>query len=155
MTKTIQPREGKQLLKIARDSIQHSLAGETLPILVLEEYPPELREKGASFVTLKLDGVLRGCIGSIQATDPLVVDVQERAVAACEELAARHRRQTVVAVTHADVIKAVVAHFVGAPLDQFQRIGASPTSVSVLDLPADGIPRVVAVNTNGDPDTWR
>lgn len=37
---------------------------------------------GASFVTLMLDGHLRGCVGSIEAHRPLLVDVRENAVAA-------------------------------------------------------------------------
>ncbi|MGF1665822.1 MAG: histidine phosphatase family protein [Acidimicrobiia bacterium] len=80
---------------------------------------------------------------------------QERAVAATESIAAAHRKKTVALVTHADVIKAVVSHYLGQPLDLFQRVGVSPASVSVIDLPADGPPLVVAVNTNGDPATWR
>jgi probable phosphomutase (TIGR03848 family) len=84
-----------------------------------------------------------------------LIDAQTRAVTTIERLAAAHRRGTVAAVTHADVIKAVVAHHLGTPLDLFQRIGVAPASVSVLDLPADGPPRVVAVNTNGDPESWR
>lgn len=84
-----------------------------------------------------------------------LADAQRRAVATVERIAGDHRRQTVAAVTHADIIKAVIAHFVGTPLDLFQRIGVAPTSVSVLDIPAEGIPRVVAVNTNGDPGTWQ
>ncbi len=83
-----------------------------------------------------------------------ISDAQKRAVRACEELAARHKRDTVAAVSHSDVIKSIVAHYLGSPLDQFQRIGTSPASVTVLDLPPGGIPRVVAVNTNGDPLTW-
>lgn len=84
-----------------------------------------------------------------------LLDAQARAVAAVERISARHPRATVVAVTHADVIKAVLAHHLGAPLDQFQRIGASPASVSVIELPVEGPPRVVAVNTNGDQGSWR
>jgi len=81
-------------------------------------------------------------------------DAQKRAVRACEELAARHKKDTVAAVSHSDIIKSTVAYYVGSPLDQFQRIGTSPASVTVIDLPSGGIPRVIAVNTNGDPLTW-
>jgi AmmeMemoRadiSam system protein A len=42
----------------------------------LTEASPRLRAPGASFVTLRTpDGALRGCIGSMEATEPLVVDV--------------------------------------------------------------------------------
>lgn len=85
-----------------------------------------------------------------------LAQAQHRAVAACEEIADRHRRQTVALVTHADVIKTVVSHWLGQPLDLFQRIGVAPASVTVIDLPTNGAAaRVVAVNTAGDPETWR
>lgn len=83
-----------------------------------------------------------------------LADAQRRAVATLERLAAAHRRHTIAAVTHADVVKAAVAHFIGTPLDQFQRIGVSPASVTVVDIPSEGPPRVTALNTNGDPTTW-
>jgi probable phosphoglycerate mutase len=72
-----------------------------------------------------------------------------------ESIARKHRRGTVALVTHADVIKAAVSHFLGQPLDLFQRIGVAPASVTVIDLPRQGPPTVVATNTNGDPATWR
>lgn len=85
-----------------------------------------------------------------------VAEAQARAVAACEGIAAEHRRHTVALVTHADVIKAALSHWLGQPLDLFQRVGVAPASVSVVDLPRDGgPPRVLAVNTSGDPETWR
>ncbi len=60
--------------------------------------------------------------------------VQERAVNAVELIAARHPRETVVIVSHADLIKMVVAHFLGMHLDNFQRIVISPASISGLSL---------------------
>lgn len=84
-----------------------------------------------------------------------LADAQRRAVAAVDRLASLHAKHTIAVVTHADVIKAVAAHYLGAPLDLFQRIGVSPASVTVIDIPKDGVPVVVAVNTNGDSTTWR
>ncbi len=83
-----------------------------------------------------------------------IAGAQARAVAACEQLASVHKKDTIAVVSHSDIIKSIVAHYIGSPLDQFQRIGTSPASVTVLELPFGGIPRVVAVNTNGDPLTW-
>lgn len=83
-----------------------------------------------------------------------IAGAQARAVEACEELAAKHNKDTIAVVSHSDIIKSIVAHYLGSPLDQFQRIGTNPGSVTVLELPAGGVPRVVAVNTNGDPLTW-
>jgi probable phosphomutase (TIGR03848 family) len=80
--------------------------------------------------------------------------VQARAVETCERISSRHPRSTVAAVSHGDIIKSIVAHYLGQPLDLFQRIGVSPASVTVIDLPRSGMPRVLAVNTNGEPSTW-
>lgn len=77
--------EREILLKVARNSITnavHHLA--PLP-LTLSDYPQSLQKDGASFVTLFLDNRLRGCIGTLNAYQPLVVDVSEHAVAAALE----------------------------------------------------------------------
>ncbi len=82
-------------------------------------------------------------------------EMQSRAVAACEDLADSHRNQTVGVVTHADIIRAVLAHYLGSPLDLFQRLDVLPASVSVIDLPRDGWPRVPVVNHVADLERWR
>jgi probable phosphoglycerate mutase len=81
--------------------------------------------------------------------------LQARVVAACEEISGRHRRGTVAVVTHADAIKAAVSHYLGQPLDLFNRLVIAPASVSVLDVPADGMPRLIALNTSGEPHLWK
>jgi probable phosphoglycerate mutase len=60
--------------------------------------------------------------------------MQARMVAAIETVADRHRGQTVVIVSHADPIKAAVAHFTGLALDLFQRVAVAPASITVLEL---------------------
>lgn len=60
--------------------------------------------------------------------------MQARIVAALDALVDRHPGATVVAVSHADPLKAAVAHYTGLPLDLFQRIAISPASVTVLDV---------------------
>jgi len=60
--------------------------------------------------------------------------VQTRAVNAVEALVSAHPRETVAVVTHADIIKMVLAHFLGMHLDEFQRIVITPASISVLSL---------------------
>lgn len=70
------------LYQIAQASIEHGLA-EGKPLTVdLLEYPAELQENRASFVTLHTQGNLRGCIGTIKAYQPLVTDVAYHAYAA-------------------------------------------------------------------------
>jgi probable phosphomutase (TIGR03848 family) len=75
--------------------------------------------------------------------------MQARMVAAVDDLRAAHPGGTVVAVSHADPIKAVVAHALGTHLDLFQRIVVSPCSVSAVLYGAEG-PIVLAVNSTGD-----
>ncbi len=75
---------------------------------------------------------------------------QLRAVDALEAIVARHPRDAVAAVSHADVIKAVVAFYIGQPLDLFQRLHVSPASVTVLSLPRDGgQPALLRFNDDG------
>ena len=75
--------EAQSLMDIARDSIRHGLeTGEPLDASNVEQLPEALRQLGASFVTLNLDGSLRGCIGSIEAHRPLAHDVAHNAFAA-------------------------------------------------------------------------
>lgn len=66
------------LLPIARASIANQL-GKTHPA---DESAPWLRAPGASFITLNLEGKLRGCIGSLQARRALLDDVKANAQAA-------------------------------------------------------------------------
>lgn len=75
--------EQRILLKLARKSIERAAAGEGLPALDLAALPPRLRDDGACFVTLTLTGdELRGCIGGLEARQPLALDVCEHAAAA-------------------------------------------------------------------------
>ena len=75
--------------------------------------------------------------------------VQSRAVRACEEVAGAHPSGAIALVSHGDVIKTVLAHYLGVPLDLFQRITIDPASVSVVELPASGPPRIVSLNGRG------
>lgn len=61
---------------------------------------------------------------------------QFRAVTFIESLVATHPDETVVCVSHADIIKLVLAQYLGMPLDLFQRLRIDPASVSVLSLGA-------------------
>ena len=74
--------EKQTLLRLARQAIQQAVDGRTLEPLNLEEYPARLRQPGAAFVTLTRAGRLRGCIGTLEAYQPLAEDVREHAVAA-------------------------------------------------------------------------
>ena len=76
------------------------------------------------------------------------VEMQTRITDAVARLVATHPGKVVVAVSHADPIKAVVAHALGTHLDLFQRIVVSPCSVTAILYTADG-PVVLCVNSTG------
>lgn len=83
---TLNLDERAELLRLARRSIESAVAGEALLPEELENLSPRLRESGVCFVTLTLpDGALRGCIGGLEATQPLFEDVCEHAAAAALE----------------------------------------------------------------------
>lgn len=70
------------LLRLARTSLEQAARGQKLPRVDLNSYPAELVELGACFVTLTAHGHLRGCIGTLEAYQPFVLDVIEHAAAA-------------------------------------------------------------------------
>ncbi len=76
-------------------------------------------------------------------------EMQQRMVTTLDRLVADHRGRAFVAVSHADPIKAAVAHALGTHLDLFQRIVISPCSVSAILFTPTG-PVVLAVNSTGD-----
>jgi probable phosphoglycerate mutase len=76
--------------------------------------------------------------------------MQSRMVATLDGYRRRHPGRTVVAVSHADPIRAVVAHAMGTHLDLFQRIVVSPCSLTAIAL-GDAGPVVLTVNATGDP----
>lgn len=70
------------LLDIARQAVVDAAHGRPLAPLPMESLPPALKQDGAAFVTLTRHGSLRGCIGALEAYQPLAADVQEHAAAA-------------------------------------------------------------------------
>ena len=70
----------KELLKIARVTLESKLSGKQRPDFKIED--DALKEKSGVFVTLKKDGELRGCIGLLQPITPLYLGVVEMAVEA-------------------------------------------------------------------------
>ncbi|NQV79244.1 MAG: AmmeMemoRadiSam system protein A [Alphaproteobacteria bacterium] len=73
---------GEVLLHVAERALRHGL--ETGAPLALDPlaYEPTLTKQAASFVTVKQGNRLRGCIGSLAAHRPLIVDVAENGFAA-------------------------------------------------------------------------
>jgi len=76
-------------------------------------------------------------------------EMQLRITSSVQRLAAEHRGGTIVAVSHADPIKAAVAEAAGAHLDSFQRLVISPCSITAL-LVGASFTTVLTVNSTGD-----
>ena len=76
-------------------------------------------------------------------------EVQFRVINALESLAEKHSEEMIVVCSHADLIKLVLAHYLGTHIDLFQRIVISPASASVLMLGKKGVIRVMRINDNG------
>ncbi|WP_347987350.1 AmmeMemoRadiSam system protein A [Methylomonas sp. AM2-LC] len=72
----------QQLLCLARDAISYGLKTGNKLQINLHDYPVEFAQPRATFVTLHCHQELRGCIGRLQATRPLALDVVENAYAA-------------------------------------------------------------------------
>jgi len=79
---SLTPGQRRLLLDIARASIREGLEHDSALTVTAGDYPPALQAERASFVTLHLEGELRGCIGHLEAIQPLVADVAENAFSA-------------------------------------------------------------------------
>lgn len=85
MTSTLSVENRQTLLSLARQSLEAAVHHQPAPAVKLETMPVELQRDGASFVTLTRGagaGELRGCIGAVEAYQPLALDVVEHAAAA-------------------------------------------------------------------------
>jgi AmmeMemoRadiSam system protein A len=76
------PEHLDTLVRVAEESIRAAVLQHEVWRPSACAYPFALREPGAAFVTLRRDGRLMGCIGTLAALDPLVVTVADRARAA-------------------------------------------------------------------------
>lgn len=75
-------------------------------------------------------------------------EMQARIVSELEVLRAAHKEQAIAVISHADVIKAAVAHYAGIHLDLFQRLVVSPASLTVLAM-AKSMHHLVCLNDTG------
>jgi len=74
-----------------------------------------------------------------------MAEAVERAASALEVIASEHDGQTVAAVTHCDIIRGVLARYLGIPLDNLLRFDIDPASISSLELGRWGA-RVHSIN---------
>lgn len=78
------------------------------------------------------------------------LELEARMAEAVDRLVAAHVGHVVVAVSHADCIKAALATALGVPLDLFQRIMVAPCSISTVAYGSDG-PVVLGIGDTGTP----
>jgi len=79
---SLDPAHVDTLLEVSDRAIERSLRTGRPWLPDPEGHAAPLREKRATFVTLRLEGKLRGCVGTLEAVRPLVVDVAHNAWAA-------------------------------------------------------------------------
>lgn len=78
--------------------------------------------------------------------------VQERVIGAMRALRERHRDATLLLVSHGDVIKAALAHYLGVHLDHLERFDIAPASISVVvDATAWAQVKLVNATPEGPP----
>ena len=75
----------------------------------------------------------------------LMLEVQARSVAAILRLRERYAEGTLAVVFHGDVIRAVLLHVLGMPIDFLHRLEISPARISVIDVDFSGV-RVLQMN---------
>jgi AmmeMemoRadiSam system protein B/AmmeMemoRadiSam system protein A len=78
-------KEKKQLFEIAKNSIQSKLNNDNKFVVDEKSIPENLKKPFGAFVTLKINGVLRGCIGRFISSEPLYNVVQESAISSAFE----------------------------------------------------------------------
>jgi probable phosphomutase (TIGR03848 family) len=96
----------------------------------------------------KLWGLVQRWPSSVRFPDGETLrEVQSRALAEVEKIAEAHPNGMVCVVSHADVIKLVLAHYLGIHIDLFQRIVIAPASVSGIRLTPES-PYVLSMNVS-------
>jgi probable phosphoglycerate mutase len=107
---------------------------------------------GKSFESLAPDPAWRQWVDRRSEAQPpggeTIARAQRRVLDAIGRLSAAHARSTVALVTHGDLIKAVLAHYLGLSLDGLERFDVAPASVSVVFLGYDWA-QVKLVNATG------
>jgi AmmeMemoRadiSam system protein B/AmmeMemoRadiSam system protein A len=74
-------KDQDELLRIARSTLESYITNRTTPALNPAGYSQNIKTPAGAFVTLKIDGNLRGCIGSFEPREPLYQVIQEMTIA--------------------------------------------------------------------------
>ncbi len=81
-------------------------------------------------------------------------EVQSRGVATIDGLRAQHPKQIIAVVSHADLIRLVLAYYIGVHVDLFQRLVINPCSITAVTFDHMG-PRLLAYNDTGSLEHLR
>jgi len=173
MTDPLTDGEKQILLHYAREAVSYAVRGKKLPSLDDNLLTPRLRESGASFVTLTIKDNLRGCIGALEAYQPLAEDVREHAVAAAlddprfppvkeNELNKIKLEVSRLTVPHLleyssseDLLAKLRPHVDGVVLkDEYRRATFLPQVWEKIPSPADFLDHLCA-KMGAEPDLWR
>lgn len=101
ITGMLNPEQGRVLLVLARKTLEHRLIGSDLPP---EPDDPAFRRKVATFVTLKISGNLRGCIGNLTPVGTLWDGIRDNTLnAAFHDQRFPELRDTELAQVHIDI----------------------------------------------------
>ncbi|HEX2936948.1 MAG TPA: histidine phosphatase family protein [Bacteroidales bacterium] len=79
----------------------------------------------------------------------MMPEAQLRIIAGIEQLRTVHPSETIVIVSHSDLIKAAIAYYAGIHLDMFQRLEIFPASVSIVEVFEDTA-RILGLNDTGE-----
>ena len=78
-----------------------------------------------------------------------MLQVQERVVQALDHLSQEHAGEHIAIISHGDVIKAALLHYLGTPLDRIHQLEISPASVTTLSVEG-GWGRILLLNDTGE-----
>lgn len=81
-------------------------------------------------------------------------EVQARAIATLDALRAQHPKEMIAVVAHADLLKLVIAYYIGMHIDLFQRLVINPASLTAFAFSPMG-PRMLAYNDTGSLEHLR
>lgn len=149
----------RQTSRIIRDAQREKLTISTSSAILEADY--------GEWQGQKLSDLAREPLWSVVQREPSKVTfpggetmsgMQARAVKAIRRLDAKYEQQhgkdaVWAAVSHADIIKAILADALGMPLDLFQRIAVGPASISIIRYGAER-PEVLATNTDSGDLGW-
>lgn len=112
------------------------LSVQTLPALIEIDFGKWEGERLKKLKHGRLWKIVQGSPGSFRFPEgESFVEAQARVVGGLTDLSGVYGEKDIVVCTaHSDVIRLAVAHFLGLPLDNFQRIRITPASVTVVSL---------------------